>query len=157
MGCGYERGLPLMGFRRLLERCSMDKVGTDGKGESIWVGIFPLTISSSKFAHIATFYNDSGFADVCTTEAARLQANIEQHGWDGDWYRRAYFDNGTPLGASGNAECRIDSISQSWSVLSGAGSKERSRKGMESVDKYLVRRDNGSILPACIRHSISLT
>jgi cellobiose phosphorylase len=71
-----------------------------------------------------------------------LRGNIEKHGWDGDWYLRAYFDDGSPLGSSGNPECRIDSIAQSWSVLSGAGNPERSRTAMEAVDKFLVRRDH---------------
>ena len=72
-------------------------------------------------------------------------ANIEQHGWDGKWYLPAFFDDGTPLGSSSNPECRVDSISQSWSVLSGAGSPERQREAMEAVDQHLVRRDAGLI------------
>jgi cellobiose phosphorylase len=74
-------------------------------------------------------------------EAVQLQKNIEKNAWDGQWYRRAYFDDGTPLGSAVNEECQIDSIAQSWSVLSGAGDKERSLTGMESVNKRLVRRD----------------
>ena len=72
-------------------------------------------------------------------------AAIEQHGWDGEWYRRAYFDDGSPLGSAGNAECRIDSIAQSWSVLSGAGGAERSRAAMEALDRHLVRREDGLV------------
>jgi cellobiose phosphorylase len=74
-----------------------------------------------------------------------LRRNIEEHGWDGEWYRRAYFDDGSPLGSASNPECRIDSLSQSWSVLSGAGNAERSRRAMESVDKHLVHREHGLI------------
>jgi cellobiose phosphorylase len=78
-------------------------------------------------------------------EAAELRRNIEQHGWDGEWYRRAYFDDGSPLGSAGNAECRIDSIAQSWSVISGAGGAERSRAAMEALDRHLVRREEGLV------------
>ena len=72
---------------------------------------------------------------------ARLQQNIEQNAWDGEWYRRAYFDNGEPLGSESNPECQIDSLPQSWSVISGAGEPGRSRQAMVSVDRRLVRRD----------------
>jgi cyclic beta-1,2-glucan synthetase len=75
----------------------------------------------------------------------RLRGNLEQHGWDGDWYRRAYFDDGTPLGSAGQPECRIDSIAQSWSVLSGAGEPARTHQAMDSLDARLVRRDAGLI------------
>ncbi len=80
-------------------------------------------------------------ANRYSSEAARIRQNIDQHAWDGEWYRRAYFDDGTPLGSAQNAECQIDSISQSWSVLSGAGEAERSLQAMNSVDRRLVRRD----------------
>ena len=78
-------------------------------------------------------------------EAERLRLNLEKNGWDGEWYRRAYFDDGSPLGSSVNTECRIDSIAQSWSVLSGAADPERSRMAMEAVDERLVRREHGLI------------
>jgi cellobiose phosphorylase len=74
-----------------------------------------------------------------------VRQNIEQNGWDGEWYRRAYFDDGSPLGSASNPECRIDSIAQSWSVLSGAGDADRSRMAMEAVDQRLVRREHGLI------------
>jgi cellobiose phosphorylase len=85
------------------------------------------------------------FAERCRTEAAQLRLKIEQYGWDGEWYRRAYFDDGSPLGSASNAECRIDSIAQSWSVLSGAGDPGRSRMAMDAVDQRLVRRDHALI------------
>jgi cyclic beta-1,2-glucan synthetase len=78
-------------------------------------------------------------------EADHMRQNIEQHGWDGEWYRRAYFDDGSPLGSAINPECQIDSIAQSWSVLSGAGETTRSRMAMDSVDRRLVRRDHALI------------
>jgi cellobiose phosphorylase len=94
-----------------------------------------------RFSELARLHGDSSFAERCGEEAARLRGNIEEHGWDGEWYCRAFFDDGSPLGSSRNTECRIDSIAQSWSVLSGAGDAERSRAAMEAVDKLLVRRD----------------
>ncbi|MDF2732089.1 MAG: phosphorylase, partial [Desertimonas sp.] len=71
---------------------------------------------------------------------------LEQHGWDGDWYRRAFFDDGTPLGSTSNVECRIDSIAQSWSVLSGGADRERAARAMAAVDEYLIRRGDGLVL-----------
>ena len=85
---------------------------------------------------------DAPFAERCEAEAGKLRQNLEQHGWDGEWYRRAYFDDGTPLGSATNVECRIDSVSQSWSVLSGAGDRRRARTAMQAVDERLVRRDH---------------
>ena len=82
---------------------------------------------------------DLSFVERCREEAARLRTNIEANGWDGEWYLRAYFDDGSPLGSASNPECRIDSIPQSWSVLSGAGDAERSHMAMEAVDKLLVQ------------------
>ena len=78
-------------------------------------------------------------------EADRLRRGIERNGWDGQWYRRAYFDNGIPLGSAGSPECRIDSIAQSWSVLSGAGDAARARTAMDAVDKHLVRRKDALV------------
>jgi cellobiose phosphorylase len=89
--------------------------------------------------------NDAPFAERCETEAARLRKNIEAHGWDGRWYRRAFFDDGTPLGSAANDECQIDSIAQSWSALSGAGDPGRSRQAMDSLDRRLVRRDHALV------------
>jgi cellobiose phosphorylase len=95
-----------------------------------------------QFTKIALIHEDLPFVERCQREAAQLQRSIEKTGWDGEWYLRAYFDDGSPLGSAGNAECRIDSIAQSWSVLSGAGDAERSRTAMEALDKRLVRRDH---------------
>src|SRR5690606_4647194 len=92
----------------------------------------------TQFSAVATLQGDIVFADFCIEQCALLRVNIEAHGWDGAWYRRAYFDDGTPLGSAQNDECQIDSISQSWSVLSNtvdasAGQREHSRLGMEAV------------------------
>jgi cellobiose phosphorylase len=122
----------------------MDKVGEHGKGESIWLSFFLYEVLM-RFAEVATAHNDQAFADRCRAEADQLRQNIEKNGWDGEWYRRAYFDDGTPLGSAQNVECQIDSISQSWSVLSGAGDPQRSRMAMQAVDRRLVRREDSII------------
>jgi cellobiose phosphorylase len=137
-----EHGLPLMGSGDWND--GMNLVGVLGRGESVWLGFFQCEVLG-QFAAVATVHGDSSFAEHCHQEATRLRQNIEQHGWDGEWYRRAYFDDGAPLGSAGNMECRIDSISQSWSVLSGAGGDARSRMAMKAVDERLVRRESGLV------------
>jgi cyclic beta-1,2-glucan glucanotransferase len=115
-------------------------LGNRGKGESVWLAFFYYDVLM-KFSILASNSGDILFAEHCNKEAAILQSNIEKSGWDGEWYRRAYFDDGTPLGSKENEECRIDAIAQSWSVLSGAGSDERRKMAMASLNKHLVRRD----------------
>jgi cellobiose phosphorylase len=122
----------------------MNRVGIQGKGESVWLGFFLCEVLR-QFGALARLHDDPAFADLCASEGMRLRENIEQHGWDGAWYRRAYFDDGTPLGSKDNSECQIDSISQSWSVLSGAGDPERARMAMAAVDERLVRREHALI------------
>jgi cellobiose phosphorylase len=136
------RGLPLMGSGDWND--GMNLVGIHGKGESVWLGFF-LHAVLRDFAPLADLMGDATFAERCRQEARTLHANLNQHGWDGAWYRRAWFDDGTPLGSAQNAECSIDSISQSWSVLSGGGEANRSRMAMEVVDRRLVRREAGLI------------
>lgn len=118
----------------------MNLIGQEGKGESVWLAWF-LYDNLQQFADLARSRNDETFAEECTQQAAQLLANIEANAWDGDWYRRAYFDDGTPLGSNQNDECQIDSISQSWAVISGGGDAKRARQAMAAVDKRLVRRD----------------
>jgi cellobiose phosphorylase len=132
-----EHGLPLMGCGDWND--GMNLVGKDGRGESVWLAFFLYDVLT-QFAELARSRKDIAFADRCVTQAQQLQKNIEQHAWDGQWYRRAYFDNGEPLGSSTNPECQIDSLPQSWSVISGAGEPERSRQAMNSVDQRLIRR-----------------
>jgi len=132
-----ERGLPLMGTGDWND--GMDLVGRLGRGESVWLGFFLYDVLK-EFAPLARAHGDAAFAARCDAEAAGLRQNIERHGWDGQWYRRAYFDDGTPLGSASNAECQIDSISQSWSVLSGAGEPTRALQAMNALDKRLVQR-----------------
>ena len=137
-----EHGLPLIGTGDWND--GMNRVGERGKGESVWLGFFLYEVLQ-QFAEVARLRGDLAFAERCRQEAAQLRQNIEENSWDGEWYRRAYFDDGMPLGSAGNSECQIDSIAQSWSVLSGAGNAERSRMAMEALDQRLVRRDDGLI------------
>jgi cellobiose phosphorylase len=131
-----SHGLPLMGTGDWND--GMDRVGKQGKGESVWLAFFLYDILM-QFIPVAQAHNDPDFAALCTGEAKTLKENIEKNGWDGHWYRRAYFDDGTALGSAGNEECRIDSLAQSWSVLSGVGETGRKAEAMESADKRLVR------------------
>jgi cyclic beta-1,2-glucan synthetase len=135
-------GLPLIGSGDWND--GMNMVGEQGKGESVWLGFFLYDVLR-RFAEVARLRGDLAFAERCGEEAARVRRNIEEQGWDGEWYRRAYFDDGSPLGSASNEECQIDSIPQSWSVLSGAGDRMRSRLGMEAVYARLVRRDHALI------------
>lgn len=130
--------LPLMGCGDWND--GMNLVGRDGKGESVWLGWF-LYENLQLFSGLARSRGDTAFADICTGHAWQLRTNIEANAWDGAWYRRAYFDDGTPLGSSENEECKIDSISQSWAIISGGGEAERSHLAMQSVDQYLVKHD----------------
>jgi len=138
-----EHGLPLMGCGDWND--GMNRVGHQGRGESVWLAFFLYDVLI-QFSALARIRNDLAFAERCLVEARQLQKNIEQHAWDGQWYRRSYFDNGEPLGSQANEECQIDSLPQSWSVLSGAGDPERSRTAMHLVDQRLVRKDAGLIL-----------
>jgi cellobiose phosphorylase len=122
----------------------MDKVGNHGKGESVWLAFFLYDILV-RFVEIASLKNDELFAKKCKEEAEKLRTNIREQAWDGEWYRRAYFDDGTALGSHVNEECKIDSIAQSWSVLSKAGDTDRIIVAMNSADKHLVRKEDGLI------------
>lgn len=135
-------GLPLIGSGDWND--GMSRVGIQGKGESVWLAFFFHEVLR-QFSGVATIHGDPAFADFCLSEAARLHQNIEEQGWDGTWYRRAYFDDGTPLGSSTSAECRIDSISQSWAVLSGVANAARGQMAMQAVNEQLVRRQPGLI------------
>jgi cellobiose phosphorylase len=137
-----SHGFPLIGTCDWND--GMNRVGDQGKGESVWLAFFLYDVLI-QFAKVAVIYKDPAFAEHCRKEAFNLQKNIEQHGWSGEWYLRAYFDDGTPLGSPTNEECQIDSLTQSWSILSEAGDPERSRKGMESVNARLVRRDKALV------------
>ncbi len=134
-----EHGLPLMGSGDWND--GMNLVGKEGRGESVWLAFFLYDVLR-QFAEIARARGDASFAERCLAEAKQLQENIEKNAWDGQWYRRAYFDSGEPLGSKTNLECQIDSLPQSWSVISGAGDRQRSRQAMNAVDQRLIRRDS---------------
>lgn len=133
-----KHGLPLMGSGDWND--GMDLVGNKGSGESVWLAFFLYTILI-EFADTALNHGDTAFAETCKSEAVKLQANIEASAWDGEWYKRAWFDDGTPLGSKENTECSIDAISQSWSVLSSAAPEERRNAAMASLNKHLVKKD----------------
>jgi cyclic beta-1,2-glucan synthetase len=138
-----SHGLPLMGAGDWND--GMNRVGREGRGESVWLGWF-LLANLRDFAPIADLRGEGERAAGWRSRAAALQASLEAEAWDGEWYRRAFFDDGTPLGSARSDECRIDSIAQSWAVLSGAGDPQRARQAMQSVEERLVRRDDRLVL-----------
>lgn len=123
---------------------SMNKIGIEGKGESIWLSWF-LYATLEKIIPICRTMGDEGRADKYSLLSKEIVEAVELHGWDGNWYRRAYFDDGTPLGSASNSECKIDSLAQTWSVISGAAEPERSAKAMFSFENYLLMREEGVI------------
>jgi cellobiose phosphorylase len=137
-----KHGLPLMGSGDWND--GMNTVGNKGRGESVWLGWF-LIANLDLFIPICKEKGDLERAIKYQSVKAEIMAAIEKTAWDGSWYRRAYFDNGDVLGSAGNSECKIDSIAQSWSVISGAGESERSRMAMNSLEDYLVSREDGLI------------
>jgi len=148
-----EHGLPLIGSGDWND--GMNMVGEHGKGESVWLGFFLYEVLM-RFTEIARLHEDLPFAERCRTEAAELRRNIEKNGWDGEWYLRAFFDDGSPLGSAGNPECQIDSIAQSWSVLSGElltiinpVGHGRTPAGIETykVEPYVVAADVYAVSP----------
>jgi cyclic beta-1,2-glucan synthetase len=146
LDCSLEVGshcLPLMGTGDWND--GMNRVGQNGKGESVWLGWFLHTILW-EFAKVADARGEHDRAETWRLHVSALKAALERDGWDGGWYRRAYFDDGTPLGSAANLECRIDSIAQSWGVISGAADLGRGTRAMGAVEQQLVRRPEGLIL-----------
>ncbi len=137
-----EHGLPLIGSGDWND--GMNMVGIHGKGESVWLAFFLYDVLN-RFVKIATLRGDTTFILECETHSNKLKNNIHANAWDGDWYLRAYFDDGTPIGSRKNEECRIDAIAQSWSVLSGAGETQRTLQAMRSANQFLINRDKGLI------------
>ncbi len=135
-------GLPLMGSGDWND--GMNRVGEHGQGESVWLAFF-LHDVLRQFGELARRRGDLAFATICAAHAGKLREAIDTSGWDGAWYRRAYFDDGTPLGSATNEECQIDSLPQSWAMLSGAGDPARATQALAAVDARLVRRDLGLI------------
>lgn len=136
-------GLPLMGGGDWND--GMNRVGHQGRGESVWLAWFLISCLRS-FAPLAEARGEQARATRWRAHADALAAACEREAWDGKWYRRAFFDDGTPLGSVSNQECRIDSLAQSWAVLSGAGRPDRAVRAMESVQQHLVREGHGLVL-----------
>jgi cyclic beta-1,2-glucan synthetase len=122
----------------------MNRVGAEGRGESVWLAWF-LHATLTKFADVAERHGAPSVAAQWRKHGFALQQAIEREAWDGDWYRRGYFDDGTPLGSVSNEECRIDAIAQSWSVISGGGDRARAARAMAAVDAQLVSRSDGLV------------
>jgi len=116
----------------------MNRVGHRGQGESVWLGFFLCEVLR-QFAPLARRHGDAALAQRCDTEQQALRERLEASAWDGHWYRRAWFDDGTPLGSRDSPECSIDAVAQSWSVLAGATDTVRTREAMESLAARLVR------------------
>jgi cyclic beta-1,2-glucan synthetase len=138
-----QHGLPLMGCGDWND--GMNRVGIEGKGESVWLGWF-LYATLQEFAPLATRRGEEERAKRWLEHAQALQAALEREAWDGAWYRRAYYDDGTALGSASNIECRIDSLAQSWAVISGAADLHRARRAMDSVEQNLTRSGDDMIL-----------
>jgi cyclic beta-1,2-glucan synthetase len=138
-----EHDLPLIGTGDWND--GMNRVGERGKGESVWLGWF-LHATLAAFMPLAETRNERARAARWRTHKATLQNALEQNGWDGGWYRRGYFDDGTPLGSSESGECRIDSIAQSWSVISEAAHPDRAARAMAAVDEQLINHGDGLAL-----------
>ncbi len=138
-----SHGLPLIGTGDWND--GMNRVGSAGKGESVWLGWFLHTILW-EFARVADVRGEHQRAEMWRLHVSALKASLEREAWDGEWYRRAYFDDGTPLGSAMNTDCRIDSIAQSWGVISGAAEPARGARAMAAVDKHLVRRNDALVL-----------
>ena len=138
-----KHGLPLMGAGDWND--GMNRVGQEGKGESVWLGWFLYT-TLAKFLEHVDARKQKPRSNRYRKHLENLRKALEEKGWDGDWYRRAYFDDGTPLGSARNEECRIDSIAQSWSVISGASDPYRMGRAMAAVEEYLIRRGDGLVI-----------
>ncbi|MEZ4239402.1 MAG: glucoamylase family protein [Myxococcota bacterium] len=136
-------GLPLIGAGDWND--GMNRVGIHGKGESVWLAWF-LIQTLTRWAPLARRRGDEARASRWEAHAAALRDAVETEGWDGAWYRRAFMDDGSPIGSAGNLECRIDALAQSWAVLSGAGRVDRAFVAMGAVDEHLVRRGDGVVL-----------
>ncbi len=139
--CG-PHGLPLMLGGDWND--GMNLVGVEGKGESIWLGWF-LGYTLQAFISLAKKRGDNSHMQIWSTYLERLTKSLEKNGWDGAWYRRGYFDDGTPLGSKINDECQIDTIAQSWAVISQMASPERQKQAMKSMLEHLYDKKGGFI------------
>jgi cyclic beta-1,2-glucan synthetase len=138
-----SHGLPLMGTGDWND--GLNRVGHEGKGESVWLAWF-LHTNLREWAKLAAARGETTRAKTWRTHLRKLKHALEHEAWDGDWYLRAFFDDGSPLGSAQNSECRIDAIAQSWAVLSGAAEPARASRAMAAVEQHLVRRGDGLVL-----------
>ena len=138
-----RHGLPLIGGGDWND--GMNRVGREGRGESVWLGWF-LVANLKDFAPIAERRGEAARGADWRDTAASVAASLDAEAWDGEWYQRAFFDDGTPLGSAANEECQIDAIPQAWAVLSGAGDEKRARQAMKALEERLVRRDERLLL-----------
>jgi cyclic beta-1,2-glucan synthetase len=136
-------GLPLMGAGDWND--GMNRVGREGRGESVWLA-WLLHATLTDFAGLADARGDKIHAGSWRKHTAELKQALEREAWDGEWYRRAWFDDGTVLGSASNDECRIDSIAQSWAVISGAADAQRAAQAMAAVERELIDNDDGLAL-----------
>lgn len=142
---GITRGahdLPLIGAHDWND--GLSRVGKGGQGESVWLGWF-IHAALTNFAEICDLYGDKGKMDIFRAQAEEFRLALEANAWDGEWYLRAFFDDGEPLGSAASSECQIDSIAQSWAVISGAADSARARTAMQSVYRQLVRHEDGLV------------
>jgi cyclic beta-1,2-glucan synthetase len=135
-------GLPLIGCGDWND--GMNEVGRHGKGESVWLAWFQIEVIN-RFAPVLEAQGDAENASMLRSRARALKDAAEQSAWDGRWYRRAFYDDGTPIGSSQNDECRIDSLAQTWSVISGAGDRARAAMAMQAMNEELVDTEGGLI------------
>lgn len=136
-------GLPLIGTGDWND--GLNRVGAAGRGESVWLAWFLVDVLGG-FAELLEGRGQGEEARECRAQAERMVAAVEEHGWDGEWYRRAYFDDGTPLGSRENEEARIDSLPQSWAAISGAADPARTERALRAVEEQLVRSADGLVL-----------
>ncbi len=133
-----EHGLPLIGCGDWND--GFNRIGLQGRGESVWLAFFQRKVLDA-MAQLAENRQDTATAELCRKHAAQLLTAIEENAWDGQWYRRAFFDDGAPLGSAQNEQCRIDSLPQSWALISQTGNAERQRLALAAVEDHLVSRD----------------
>jgi cyclic beta-1,2-glucan synthetase len=136
-------GAPLIGCGDWND--GMNRIGKEGRGESVWLGWFHSVVMR-RFAALALERGDTSRARTWEEHARAVVRSIEREAWDGAWYRRAWFDDGTPLGTAAGVECRIDAIAQSWAVFSGMGDRQRARLAMDSLDQHLIQPETGILL-----------
>jgi cyclic beta-1,2-glucan synthetase len=138
-----SHGIPLIGTGDWND--GMNRVGIQGRGESVWLGWF-LYATLTRFAPISDWFGDSETSRTFLDRAKVLRNALETHAWDGEWYLRAFYDDGTPIGSTGSDENQIDSIAQSWAVLSGGAEEERGKQALQAVLDRLVRREDRLML-----------